>query len=168
MKVSQLRQLIREEIRGVLNENLTNEDATLIKKNSPLGNEKPLEVGDLIMWDKLNYSNDRGMGPTVMGKIIGKVVKILGSANLQAEEINTGDLYKVSFRELTRIPSVGDKIEVTSYYNYGAGSGSQGSNRISGIVKKVNLGSMTLMLQPENSDKTFKVSMTDLRNLKIY
>ena len=51
MKVSQLRQLIREEIRGVLNENLTNEDATLIKKNSPSIGEKPLQVGDLIMWN---------------------------------------------------------------------------------------------------------------------
>jgi len=165
MKASQLRQLIREEIRGVLNENLTNEDATLIKKNSPFGNEKPLQVGDLIMWDEIGRG---GMGRTLIGRKIGKVVKILGSANLQAEEIKTGDLHTVSRRELTKVPGVGDKIEATLDYNYGAGSGSQGSSRISGTVKKINLEGMTLMLQPENSDKTFKVSMTDLRNLKIY
>ena len=165
MKVSQLKQLIREEIRAILNKNLTNEDSTLIKKNSTLTDGKPLKVGDLIMWDVIGQG---GMGRTLLGRKIGKVVKILGSANLEAEEIKTGDLYKVSREKLIRVPGVGDKIEATLDYNYGAGSGSQGSNRISGIVKKVNLEGMTLMLQPENSDKTFKVSMTDLRNLKIY
>ena len=165
MKVSQLRQLIREEIRGVLNENLTNEDATLIKKNSTLNDGKPLKVGDLIMW---NVIGQGGMGRTLLGRKIGKVVKILGSANLEAEEIKTGDLYKVSREKLIRVPGVGDKIEATLDYNYGAGSGSQGSNRISGIVKKVNLGDMTLMLQYNDSDKPLKVKIFDLRNVKFY
>lgn len=165
MKVSQLRQLIREEIRGVLNENLTNEDATLIKKNSTLNDGKPLKVGDLIIWDEIGRG---GMGRTLLGRKIGKVVKILGSANLQAEEIKTGDLYTVSRRELTKVPGVGDKIEATLDYNYGAGSGSQGSNRISGIVKKVNLGDMTLMLQYNDSDKPLKIKIFNLRNVKFY
>jgi hypothetical protein len=119
------------------------------------------------MWNKLDYSNDRGMGPSVSGKIIGKVVKILGSANLQAEDIKTGDLYKISRKELTRVPSEGDKIEATLSYNYGAGSGSQGSNNLSGIVKRVNLENMTLVLQTEESDKPFKVKISDLQNVKI-
>ena len=165
MKVSQLRQLIREEIRAILNKNLTNEDATLIKKNSTLNDGKPLKVGDLIMWDLIGQG---GMGLTLLGKKIGKVVKILGSANLQAEEIKTGDLYTVSRRELTKVPGVGDKIEATLDYNYGAGSGSQGSNRISGIVKKVNLGDMTLMLQYNDSNKPLKVKIFNLRNVKFY
>jgi len=165
MKVSQLKQLIREEIRAILNKNLTNEDSTLIKKNSTLTDGKPLKVGDLIMWDVIGQG---GMGRTLLGRKIGKVVKILGSANLQAEEIKTGDLYTVSRRELTKVPGVGDKIEATLDYNYGAGSGSQGSNRISGIVKKVNLGDMTLMLQYNDSDKPLKVKIFDLRNVKFY
>lgn len=165
MKVSQLKQLIREEIRAMLNKNLTNEDSTLIKKNSTLNDGKPLKVGDLIMWDLIGQG---GMGRTLLGRKIGKVVKILGSANLHAEEIKTGDLYTVSRRELTKVPGVGDKIEVTLDYNYGAGSGSQGSNRISGIVKKVNLGDMTLMLQYNDSDKPLKVKIFNLRNVKFY
>jgi hypothetical protein len=46
-----------------LNEDEIGEMATLIKKSSSLENEKPLQVDDLIMWNELDYSNDRGMGP---------------------------------------------------------------------------------------------------------
>jgi hypothetical protein len=152
---------------AILTENEIEEMATLIKKNSPFGSEKPLQVGDTIMW-KTYHNDDRGMGPSVSGKIVGKVVKILGSANLHAEDIKTGDLYKVSLKELTRIPSEGDKIEATVSYDFGAGSGSQGSNTISGMVKRVDLENMTLILQTENSDKPLKVKIYSLRNVKIY
>jgi hypothetical protein len=168
MKKSELRQIIREEIQSVMKAKPTNEMATLVKNNSPLGNEKSLQVGDLIMWNKLDYSNDRGMGPSLIGKIIGKVVKILGSANVHAEEIKTGGLYKVSFKELTRVPNVGDKIEATLDYNYGAGSGSQGSNRISGIVTRVNPERMMMSIKGENSDKSTPINLKDLRNIKIF
>jgi len=144
-----------------------NEMATMIKKNSPFGSEKPLQVGDTIMWK--TYSNDdRGMGSSVSGRLIGKVVKILGTANLQAEDIKTGDLYKVSRTELTRVPNVGDKIEATASYNFGAGSGSQGSNKISGIVKKVNLEKFSIIIQTENSDKPTILDLKDLSDVKIY
>ena len=144
-----------------------NEMATMIKKNSPFGSEKPLQVGDTIMWK--TYSNDdRGMGSSVSGRIIGKVVKILGTANLQAEDIKTGDLYKVSRTELTRVPNVGDKIEATLSYNSGAGSGSQGSNKISGIVKKVNPEKFSMIIQTENSDKPSIIDLKDLSDVKIY
>ena len=144
-----------------------NEMATMIKKNSPFGSEKPLQVGDTIMWK--TYSNDdRGMGSSVSGRLIGKVVKILGTANLQAEDIKTGDLYKVSLTELTRVPNVGDKIEATLSYNSGAGSGSQGSNKISGIVKKVNPEKFSMIIQTENSDKPTILDLKDLRDVKIY
>ena len=144
------------------------EMATLIKKNSSFGSEKPLQVGDTIMWNELDYSNDRGMGPTISGKKIGKVTKILGSANVHAEDIKTGNLYKVSFKELTRIPSEGDKIEATYSYNSGAGSGSQGSSSFSGIVKKVNLENMMLTIQTQDSDKPKEVKISNLQNVKIY
>ena len=144
-----------------------NEMATMIKKNSPFGSEKPLQVGDTIMWK--TYSNDdRGMGSSVSGRLIGKVVKILGTANLQAEDIKTGDLYKVSRTELTRVPNVGDKIEATLSYNSGAGSGSQGSNKISGIVKKVNPEKFSMIIQTENSDKPTILDLKDLSDVKIY
>jgi len=144
-----------------------NEMATMIKKNSPFGSEKPLQVGDTIMWK--TYSNDdRGMGSSVSGRLIGKVVKILGTANLQAEDIKTGDLYKVSRTELTRVPNVGDKIEATASYNFGAGSGSQGSNKISGTVKKVNLEKFSIIIQTENSDKPTILDLKDLSDVKIY
>jgi hypothetical protein len=144
-----------------------NEMATMIKKNSPFGSEKPLQVGDTIMWK--TYSNDdRGMGSSVSGRLIGKVVKILGTANLQAEDIKTGDLYKVSRTELTRVPNVGDKIEATLSYNSGAGSGSQGSNKISGIVKKVNPEKFSMIIQTENSDKPTIFDLKDLSDVKIY
>ena len=144
-----------------------NEMATMIKKNSPFGSEKPLQVGDTIMWK--TYSNDdRGMGSSVSGRLIGKVVKILGTANLQAEDIKTGDLYKVSLTELTRVPNVGDKIEATLSYNFGAGSGSQGSNKISGIVKKVNPEKFSMIIQTENSDKPSIIDLKDLSDVKIY
>ena len=144
-----------------------NEMATMIKKNSSFGSEKPLQVGDTIMWK--TYSNDdRGMGSSISGRLIGKVVKILGTANLQAEDIKTGDLYKVSRTELTRVPNVGDKIEATLSYNFGAGSGSQGSNKISGIVKKVNPEKFSMIIQTENSDKPSIIDLKDLSDVKIY
>jgi hypothetical protein len=143
------------------------EMATLINKNSSLGSEKPLQVGDTIMWK--TYSNDdRGMGSSVSGRIIGKVVKILGSANLQAEDIKTGNLYKVSRNELIRVPNVGDKIEATLSYNSGAGSGSQGSNKISGTVKKVNPEKFSMTIQNENSDKPSVIDLKNLSDVKIY
>ena len=151
----------------VLNEEEVDEMATLIKKNSSLGDEKSLQVGDTIMW-KTYGNDDRGMGSSVTGRIIGKVVKILGTANLQAEDSKTGDLYKVSRAELIRVPNVGDKIEATLSYNSGAGSGSQGSNKISGIVKNVNPERFKITIQTENSDKPSVIDLKDLRDVKIY
>jgi hypothetical protein len=171
IRMNQLAGLITEgqarKMMRVLNEEEVDEMATLISKNSSLGSEKPLQVGDTIMWK--TYSNDdRGMGSSVSGRIIGKVVKILGTANLQAEDIKTGDLYKVSRTELIRVPNVGDKIEATLSYNSGAGSGSQGSNKISGIVKKVNPEKFSITIQSENSDKPSVIDLKNLSDIKIY
>ena len=171
IRMNQLAGIITEgqarKMMQVLNEEEVEEMATLINKNSSLGNEKPLQVGDTIMWK--TYSNDdRGMGSSVSGRIIGKVVKILGTANLQAEDIKTGDLYKVSRTELIRVPNVGDKIEATLSYNSGAGSGSQGSNKISGTVKKVNPEKFSITIQSENSDKPSIIDLKNLRDVKIY
>ena len=150
-----------------LSENEIGEMATLIKKSSSLENEKSLQVDDLIMWNELDYSNNRGMGATGI-LTVGKVVKILGPANVQAEDIKTGDLYKVSRRELTKVPSVGDKIEATLFYNSGAGSGSSGSNKISGTITKVNLGNMKVAIKTEDSDKPLVASLEDLKNMKVF
>ena len=150
-----------------LSEEEIGEMATLIKKSSSLENEKSLQVDDLIMWNELDYSNNRGMGATGI-LTVGKVVKILGPANVQAEDIKTGDLYKVSRRELTKVPSVGDKIEATLFYNRGAGSGSSGSNKISGIITKVDLGNMKVAIKTEDSDKPLVASLKDLKNMKLF
>ena len=177
IRMNQLAGIITEgqakKMMAVLNENQVNnqsrlnEMANMIKKNSPFGSEKPLQVGDTIMWK--TYSNDdRGMGSSVSGRLIGKVVKILGTANLQAEDIKTGDLYKVSRTELTRVPNVGDKIEATLFYNHGAGSGSSGSNKISGTITKVDLGNMKVAIKTEDSDKPLVASLKDLKNMKVF
>jgi len=172
IRMNQLAGIITEgqarKMMQILNENEEVEEmATLINKNSSLGSEKPLQVGDTIMW-KTYGNDDRGMGSSVSGRIIGKVVKILGSANLQAEDIKTGNLYKVSRNELIRVPNVGDKIEATLSYNLGAGSGSQGSNKISGTVKKVNPEKFSMTIQSENSDKPSIIDLKNLRDVKIY
>jgi len=120
------------------------------------------------MWNELDYSNDRGMGGGIKSKIIGKVVKVLGSANVQAEDIKTGDLYKVSRKELSILPNEGDKIEATLLYNYGAGSGSQGSNYISGTVIKINPSSMELSIEPENSNKPLTINLNKVSRIKIF
>ena len=171
IRMNQLAGIITEgqakKIMAILNEEKVSEMATMVKKNSTFESEKPLQVGDTIMWETYN-NDDRGMGRSISGRIIGKVVKILGSANLQAEDIKTGDLYKVSRAELTRVPNVGDKITARYSWDNGAGSGSQGSNPISGTVKKVNPEKFTIILQKENSDKPLTIDLRDLRNVKIF
>jgi hypothetical protein len=167
MKITQLRQLIREEIESVIKDTKTNEMATMIRQNPSLPSEKSLQVGDLIMWNTFRF-NQSGMGREVDNTIMGKVVKILGSANVQAEDIKTGNLFKVSFKELTRVPNKGDRIEAVYSYDYGVGSGSQGSNKISGIVTNVNTENKMLTLKSEESGKTGKFNISKLKNIKIY
>ena len=85
----------------ILNEEESvNEMATLIKKKSSPESNKPLQVGDIITWKQAYSTGDNYYG-TSYERMKGKVTKILGSANVEAEDLETGDLYKVSRKELT-------------------------------------------------------------------
>ena len=67
-------------------------EATLIRKGGDEGEEKPIVIGDLVAWDLIDRSNDRGMGGSYAGTAVGRVVKILGSRNMTVEVIAPSDM----------------------------------------------------------------------------
>ena len=150
-------------------ESLINE-ATLINKGQASGVEKPIAVGDLIAWSLRDNSNDRGMGGTYAGTAVGEVVKILGARNVAAEVISpstaVGDTYKVDKQELKRIPQKGESIVATVSYNTGAGSGSQGTNTVTGIVVNVDPQNASIKLKTEEG-KNISLKLEDLSNIKV-
>jgi translation initiation factor IF-1 len=146
------------------------DEATLMSKGKSEGVEKPIVVGDLVAWDLVDYSNDRGMGGSYAGTAVGKVVKILGSRNMAVEVIApsdmAGDTYKVDKQESKRVPQKGENIIASYSYNYGAGSGSQGQTGIRGIVTSINPEKATFRVKQEDG-KTTEVSLRDLKILKV-
>jgi len=145
-------------------------EATLINKGQSMGVEKPIAVGDLIAWNLIDNSGDRGMGGTYAGTAIGEVTKILGSRNVAAEVIspskNAGDIYKVNKQELKRVPQKGENIVATVSYNMGAGSGSQGKNTIQGVVVDVNMENASIKIKTEDG-KSIPVKIRDLNDIKV-
>ena len=91
MKNSEFRKLIREEIIKVLNE------ATLISKGKQSGAPAEIKVDDYVRW--YNTVNDRGMSMSA-GMLIGKVIKIVGTKNMQVEVVSpskdAGDIILVN------------------------------------------------------------------------
>jgi hypothetical protein len=161
MKATEFRKLIREELKKVLSE------ATLISKGKQTGAPAEIKVNDYVRW--YNAENERGMS-MITGVFIGKVVKILGSKNMQVEVVSpskdAGDIYKVTKNECLRIPRVGETISATVGYDGGAGSGSQGTADIRGTVAKVDLEKQTISVKSEEG-KVMNLKVGDLSKINI-
>ena len=161
MKNSEFRKLIREEIIKVLNE------ATLISKGKQSGAPAEIKVDDYVRW--YNTVNDRGMSMSA-GMLIGKVIKIVGTKNMQVEVVSpskdAGDMYRVAKDECQRVPKVGEMISATIKHNGGAGSGSQGSTDIRGTVAKVDLEKQTISVKSEEG-KAMNIKVGDLSKINV-
>jgi hypothetical protein len=161
MKLSELRKLIREEVRKVVNE------ATLISKGTKAGAPAEIKVNDYVQWT--GTENDRGMR-VATGTYIGKVVKILGSKNMQVEVVfpltDEGDMYKVAKEESKRIPVVGEMISAKYSWNGGQGSGSQGSSTLTGTVTKVDLTNAKITVKNQEG-KSVTAPIRDLSDIMI-
>jgi len=161
MKLSEFRKLIREEVRKVVNE------ATLISKGTKTGSSAEIKVNDYVQWTA--SENDRGMR-VATGTYIGKVVKVLGSKNIQVEVVfpltDEGDMYMVTKAESKRIPVVGELINATYSSNSGQGSGSQGSLTLTGTVTKVDLTNAKITVKNQEG-KRVTASIRDLSNIMI-
>jgi hypothetical protein len=164
MKLSELRQIIKEEVRNVVNE------ATLISKPTTAGAPAEIKVNDYVQWRE--SANERGMR-VVTGTYIGKVVKVLGSKNIQAEVVfpltKEGYTYKVAKDESKRIPVVGEMIKAKySWSGGGQGSGSQGEGGFKGTVTKVDLSTPSVKITIKNQEgKRVTAPIRDLSNIMI-
>ena len=161
MKLTEFRKLIREEVRKVVKE------ATLISKGAKAGTSAEIKVNDYIQWTA--SENERGMRVAI-GTYIGKVVKVLGSKNIQVEVVfpltDEGDMYSVTKAESKRIPVVGELINATYSWNGGQGSGSQGSGTLAGTVTKVDLVNAKITVKTQEG-KSVKAAIRDLSNIMI-
>ena len=161
MKASEFRKLIREEVRKVMSE------ATLISKGSQSGAPAEIKFNDYVRWYKVE--NERGMSRTA-GTYIGKVVKILGSRNLQVEvespRAEAGDVYKVDKEECQRVPRVGEKISAKVGFDKGFGSGSQGTVNVMGVVTKVDIANQIISMKSEEG-KLMNAKISDLSDINI-
>ena len=161
MKIAEFRKLIREEVRKVVNE------ATLISKGTKAGAPAEIKVNDYIQWTA--SENDRGMR-VATGTYIGKVVKVIGSKNVQVEVVfplaDEGDMYNVAKDESKRIPVVGETINAKYSWDGGQGSGSQGSSTLAGTVTKVDLTNAKITVKTQEG-KLVKAAIEDLSNIMI-
>ena len=116
IRMNQLAGIITEgqarKMMEILTEGEVDEMATLINKK-PSGNEKSLQVGDIIKWQQAVSSGDNYLGKNYV-TMKGKVTKILGPSNVEAEDLETGDLYKVSRKELTVVSEMATLINKKS------------------------------------------------------
>ena len=139
------------------------EEATLISKPN---RTEEIKINDYIRWYKPN--NERGMSTS--DTYIGRVVKILGSQNLQVEMESpssvAGSVYKINKEECQRIPEVGEKIKAKLSYNQGFGSGSQGNVDIEGTITKIDIINQTISIKPEDK-KEITVEIEDLSNITV-
>ena len=139
------------------------EEATLISKPNQT---EEIKINDYKRWYK--PSNERGMSTS--DTYIGRVVKILGSRNLQVEMESpssvAGSVYKIDKEECQRIPEVGEKIKAKLSYNQGFGSGSQGNVDIEGTITKIDIINQTISIKPEDK-KEITVEIEDLSNITV-
>jgi hypothetical protein len=161
MRKSELKQIIKEEISKVLNE------ATLLNKGTKAGSPAEIKVNDYVQWT--GTENDRGMR-IATDTYIGKVVKILGSKNMQVEVVfplaDEGDMYSVSKVESKRIPVVGEIINAEYSWDGGQGSGSQGSDTLTGTVTKVDLPNAKITVKDQGG-KSVTALIEDLDDITI-
>jgi len=126
IRMNQLAGIITEgqakKMMEILTEGEVDEMATLINKKSSEGSGKPVQVGDTIKWQQAVSSGDNYYGKNYV-TMKGKVTKLLGSANVEAEDLETGDLYRVSRKELTVISEMEGTLneanpDLTKFKNY--------------------------------------------------
>lgn len=156
MKTSELKQIIREEISKVLNE------ATLLNKGTKAGSPAEIKVGDYVQWTSVEsgFINDT---------YIGKVIKLSGS-KMQVEVAypldDEGNMYNVSKRESKRVPAIGEIITATYGWDGGQGSGSQGSEKLTGTVTKVDLPNAKITVKNQTG-KSVTAYIEDLDDIMI-
>ena len=137
-------------------------EATLIKSGREDLRKTDLKKDDLIYFH--TSENERGMS-MYTGTVIGRVSKIIGSKNVEVTAIGPsskkGNVYKVERAEALLLPRKGKKIGVVAGYNYGAGSGSQGTFDYEGVVTDVDLNSATITIKGEDK-KPVKVELKNI------
>jgi hypothetical protein len=165
MKTTELRKLIREEVRKVLKEATPIMPSTRARR---IAKPEDIKANDIVMWT--SFSNERGMY-TASGQLYGKVVKVLGSKSLQVEVIapagDEGAVYRVEKRECTIMPKVGQEMSATTSWDGGAGSGSQGSGNVSGTVKAIDFSREMIAIESA-SGGTKKYKIEDLSSIVVY
>ena len=169
MKKSELRNLIREEVRKVISE----AEFLRTSDTAPSFEEPIIKVGDYVKWDVIVRG---GMGRYVDGWRIGQVKKIFGSANMEvvlpvkskSGAPAAGKVWKVSKKEADRIPVEGETFRAkVSGSSSGAGSGSgTGAYNIQATVIKVDIANNKLKgLTP--AGKKIDLQISSLSNIKI-
>lgn len=137
-------------------------EATLIKSGREDLRKTALKKDDLVYFHQ--SENERGMS-MYTGTVIGRVSKILGSKNVEVTAIGPaskkGDVYKVERAEALLLPRKGKKIGVVAGYDYGAGSGSQGTFDYEGVVTDVDLNSATITIKGEDK-KPVKIELKNI------
>jgi hypothetical protein len=138
-------------------------EATLVKSGKEDLRKTDLKKDDLIYFH--TSENERGMS-MYTGTVIGRVSKVIGSKNVEVTAIGPsskkGDVYKVERAEALLLPRKGKKIGVVAGYNYGAGSGSQGTFDYEGVVTDVDLNTAALSIKGEGDKKTIKIQLKDI------
>ena len=157
-------ELTKEQEISLIKERITQiQEATLIKSGREDLRKTDLKKDDLIYFH--TSENERGMS-MYTGTIIGRVSKVIGSKNVEVTAIGPaskkGNVYKVERREALLLPRKGKKIGVTAGYDYGAGSGSQGTFDYEGVVTDVDLNSATISIKGEGDKKAVKIQLKDI------
>jgi hypothetical protein len=157
-------ELTKEQEIALIKERITQiQEATLIKSGREDLRKTDLKKDDLIYFH--TSENERGMS-MYTGTIIGRVSKVIGSKNVEVTAIGPaskkGNVYKVERREALLLPRKGKKIGVTAGYDYGAGSGSQGTFDYEGVVTDVDLNSATISIKGEGDKKAVKIQLKDI------
>lgn len=117
--VSQLRQVIREEIQRMTAKHSVNE---------------AVSKGDLVFFR--DAQNERGMTVS-RGVYVGRVSNIIGSKNIEVTGVSQkikGDTLKVQSANAMPFPVKGKTIRFKGQFNSGAGSGSQSFQDVEGVV----------------------------------
>jgi hypothetical protein len=156
-------QLTKEQEIALIKERINQiQEATLVKSGKEDLRKTGLKKDDLVYFH--TSENERGMS-MYTGTIIGRVSKVIGSKNVEVTAIGPsskkGDVYKVERAEALLLPRKGKKIGIVAGYNYGAGSGSQGTFDYEGVVTNVDLNSATITIKGEDK-KAVEVELQDI------
>lgn len=142
----QLKSIIAEEVSRILSENTAD-----------------IKVGDYVTQSTSTPRNDRGqrMIDTVVN--VGKVTQVQDD-NLTVQYAN-GQKNSLSAFDVARLPRKGEKFAAVWNYDFGAGSGGQGQQNVSGTVVGYSLAAGTIAVDGPNIKKN--LPMKQLSNIKI-